>query len=73
MGMSAEDLAELQVFVPCRRNKAKRKSTGFGVPIAHRYIQAHGGTCRFESQEDVGTTVRISLPRTSPNEADCNE
>ncbi len=64
MGMSADNLAELRARVPRRRNKAKRKSTGFGVPIAHRYVEAHGGRVIFESQEDVGTTVRVLLPRT---------
>ena len=64
MGMAAEDLDDLSSSMPRRRNKAKRKSTGFGVPIARRYIEAHGGTLTFESREDVGTTALITLPRT---------
>jgi len=64
MGMSPENLRDLCAFVTERRNKAKVKSTGFGVPIAHRYIEAHGGTLKYESEEDVGTTVLITLPRT---------
>jgi signal transduction histidine kinase len=68
MGMSSENLAELTAMVPHRRNKAKRKSTGFGVPIAHRYIEAHGGSIAFDSKEDVGTTVTIKLPKVAGEE-----
>jgi len=68
MGISREDLDELRTLVPRRRNKAKPKSTGFGVPITHRYIEAHGGTLDYDSVEDVGTTVRITLPRTTQGE-----
>ncbi|MBN2313673.1 MAG: HAMP domain-containing histidine kinase [Sedimentisphaerales bacterium] len=64
MGMTAEDMDDLSSGLPRRRNKAKRKSTGFGVPLARRYIEAHGGTLIFESDEDVGTTATITLPRT---------
>lgn len=64
MGMAAKDLDDLASGMPRRRNKAKRKSTGFGVPIARRYIEAHGGTLTFSSAEDVGTTATIALPRT---------
>lgn len=66
MGMAAGDLDDLASGMPRRRNKAKRRSTGFGVPIARRYIEAHGGTLVFESTEDIGTTATISLPRTQP-------
>lgn len=64
MGMAAEDLDDLSSGMPRRRNKAKRKSTGFGVPIARRYVEGHGGTLVFESVEDFGTTATITLPRT---------
>lgn len=64
MGIAAGDLDDLQSGMPRRRNKAKRKSTGFGIPIARRYIEAHGGTLTFESCEDMGTTALITLPCT---------
>jgi signal transduction histidine kinase len=66
MGMQAEDLAELRLFVPARRNKAKARSTGFGLPIANRYITAHGGTLTMSSTEGQGTVVTVALPR-QPN------
>jgi signal transduction histidine kinase len=66
MGMQAEDLAELRLFVPARRNKAKARSTGFGLPIDNRYITAHGGTLTINSAEGQGTAVIVTLPR-QPN------
>jgi signal transduction histidine kinase len=63
MGMSEDDLRELRAMVPVRRNKAKRKSTGFGLPIANRYVAAHGGALSIESKEDDGTCVIVTLPR----------
>ena len=49
MGMASEHLTILDSGMPRRRNKAKRKSTGFGVPIARRYIEAHSGTLTFRA------------------------
>lgn len=62
-GMVAEDLTELRALVPVRRNKAKIRSTGFGLPIANRYVAAHGGTLTIDSNRDQGTVVTITLPR----------
>ena len=63
MGMATEHLTILDSGMPRRRNKAKRKSTGFGVPIARRYIEAHSGTLTFASSEDAGTTALITFKR----------
>ena len=63
IGMSEDDLRELRPMVPVRRNKAKRKSTGFGLPIANRYVAAHGGALTIGSKEDEGTCVVVTLPR----------
>ncbi|MBS3735501.1 MAG: HAMP domain-containing histidine kinase [Phycisphaerae bacterium] len=66
VGMTAEQVEDLAAALPRRRNKAKRRSTGYGVPIARRYVEAHGGTLTFESRPDEGTVARIALPRTPP-------
>ena len=63
MGMASEHLTVLDSGMPRRRNKAKRKSTGFGVPIARRYIEAHAGTLTYASSEDSGTTALITFKR----------
>lgn len=62
IGMSQEEKSGWSAFVPGRRNKSKRLSTGYGLPIAVRNLAAHGGTLTLESTENVGTTVTIRLP-----------
>lgn len=61
IGINAEDLRELRAFVPGRTTK-KGRGTGFGLPIAQRYVAAHGGSISLESVENVMTTVTIVLP-----------
>ncbi len=73
LGMSPDELAEITKFRPGRRNHRKRHSTGYGLSIAVRNLAAHDGTIAIESQEDVGTTVTITLPLTSPDEDDSHE
>jgi signal transduction histidine kinase len=62
MGMSKEEKSRLYLFVPGRRNKSKRHSTGYGLPVAMKYLGAHGGSLIVDSHEDKGTTVTIRLP-----------
>ena len=61
MGLSPEELADVRRFVPGGTSK-KRYGTGFGLAIAKRKIDDHGGGLAIDSQEDVGTTVTITLP-----------
>lgn len=65
MGMSAEDLAAVQRFVPGGTSK-KSYGTGFGLPIARRRVLDHGGSLGIASEEDRGTTVTIVLPTEAP-------
>jgi len=60
-GMSARDLEKLLEFVPGNTSK-KHLGTGYGLPIAKRYIEAHGGKLTMMSEEDKGTTVVVLLP-----------
>jgi len=64
-GMSDEEARGPLLFTPGRRNKSKRNSTGYGLPIAARNFAAHGGSLALESREDEGTTVTLTLPLTS--------
>ncbi|MCC6910337.1 MAG: HAMP domain-containing histidine kinase, partial [Phycisphaerales bacterium] len=41
-GLDARDLADLREFVPGRTSR-KNRGTGYGLPIARRYVAAHGG------------------------------
>jgi signal transduction histidine kinase len=37
-------------------------STGFGLPLAKRLIELHGGTATIESNEEFGTVVTLRFP-----------
>ncbi|MEA3211700.1 MAG: hypothetical protein QOE70_4757 [Chthoniobacter sp.] len=60
-GMSARDLEKLLEFVPGNTSK-KHLGTGYGVPIAKKYIEVHGGKLSVTSAENKGTTVVVLLP-----------
>ena len=61
MGLTAEELDEVRRFVPGKTSK-KSHGTGFGLPIAWRKIQDHGGSLSIDSRPDAGTTVTIAVP-----------
>ena len=60
-GMSKETLKNL--FNPDFTTKAD--GTGLGMPIVRRIITVHDGEIDVKSQEDVGTTVRITFKNSS--------
>lgn len=60
-GMSKETLKNL--FNPDFTTKAD--GTGLGMPIVRRIITVHDGEIDVKSQENVGTTVRISFKNSS--------
>jgi signal transduction histidine kinase len=61
-GMSSEEARGPLLFTPGRRNKTKKQSTGYGLPIAARNFTVHGGTLALESRENEGTMVTMTLP-----------
>ena len=61
IGFSAEDLRLIRQFIP-GQTTLKHDGTGFGLPTAKRYIEAHGGSLEIDSQEGVGTRVSLRLP-----------
>ncbi|XJZ27008.1 EAL domain-containing protein [Bacillota bacterium Lsc_1132] len=44
----------------------KEKGTGLGLMVSFRIIKEHKGTMKFNSKENIGTTVEVRLPF-SPN------
>ncbi|WP_051434410.1 sensor histidine kinase [Desulfonatronum lacustre] len=63
-GISPEDQAKLfQPFAKASaRPTAGERSTGLGLSIVKRIVQAHGGEVRLESVVGQGTTLRVRLP-----------
>jgi len=61
MGIPPDELRAVLRFVPGNTSK-KATGTGFGLPIARRMIQRHGGSFAIESNEGVGTQVTITIP-----------
>ena len=60
-GMSAEVLA--RAFEPFYTTKEVGKGTGLGLSQVYGFAKQSGGTARIEIRKDVGTTVRIYIPR----------
>lgn len=61
LGIKKEYLS--RIFDPFFTTKEVGRGTGLGLPITQRIIQEHGGTIEVESQEGMGTTVILRLPR----------
>src|SRR5262249_38667312 len=59
-GMSPEVLS--QAFDPFFTTKEVGQGTGLGLPVAFGIIHGHQGYLTIQSQECVGTLVRIYLP-----------
>ncbi len=65
-GVEPEVLRELATFIPSGPNKSKRSSSGWGLPLVHKYITAHGGSVAIDSEMRRGTTVVVALPMRDP-------
>lgn len=66
IGIAKEDMDKLaQPFTQIERNKTQRfhEGTGIGLSITRNLIEMHGGRLEFDSEEGVGTTATIILPR----------
>ena len=59
-GMSNETMAN--IFVPYYTTKSEANGTGLGMPIVGRIVAEHGAKIDFQSEQDIGTTVRVHFP-----------
>lgn len=66
-GIAADDIARL--FDPFFTTKPVGEGTGLGLAISHGIITGHGGRIEVESRIHEGTTFRILLPQTEPEDA----
>ncbi|MGB3541831.1 sensor histidine kinase, partial [Rubrivirga sp.] len=61
VGMSAEVAA--RAFEPFFTTKPTGSGTGLGLSLAYEIVtEGHGGRMDLDSQEGVGTTVRLTIP-----------
>jgi signal transduction histidine kinase len=51
-----------KVFAKGEGDADREESTGLGLSIVKRFVEAHGGEVHAESEEGRGTTIRFSLP-----------
>jgi len=54
-----------KVFDPFFTTRAE--GSGLGLSIVHNIVVSHGGSVRIESEEGVGTRVKIRIPRAQKN------
>ena len=60
IGISKTDLPK--IIEPFFTTKDPGQGTGLGLSITYSIIKDHNGTLEFESEQNIGTTVRIKLP-----------
>jgi len=64
IGIRSEDLAKVfnRFYRVDQARSRENGGTGLGLSIAQRLIKKYNGTILIESQEGVGTTVKMALP-----------
>jgi signal transduction histidine kinase len=72
LGISPEEQPRLfeRFFRSSRATENAIPGTGLGLTITKAIVERHGGSISLESNEDVGTTVRVELPTKAPGRAD---
>jgi PAS domain S-box-containing protein len=67
IGIPKEDMKHMFERFFRARNATHIKGTGLGLNIVKRYLEVIGGTLEMESEEQVGSTFTVSVPRNMTN------
>jgi len=67
IGMDKETLEH--VFEPFFSTKPKDKGTGLGMAMVYGFVKRYHGHIKIYSELDIGTTIRLYLPRSNASEA----
>ncbi len=62
IGMSKEFLKHIYEPFEVENTNFTNVSTGLGMSITKKYVDLMGGTIDIQSEKNVGTTVRVSIP-----------
>ncbi len=62
-GMDKQTLEH--IFEPFFTTKSEDKGTGLGLAMVYGFVNRIGGSIRFYSETNIGTTIRMYLPRST--------
>ena len=63
-GQGMSETVKARAFEPFFSTKGVGKGTGLGLSMAHGFVNQSGGHIDIDSEEGLGTTIHILLPRT---------
>jgi len=69
-GSGMDKKTQDHVFEPFYTTKPKDKGTGLGMSMVYGFIKRFNGFIKIYSEVNVGTTLRLYLPRAAATEAD---
>ncbi|MCL6432635.1 MAG: response regulator [Leptolyngbyaceae cyanobacterium HOT.MB2.61] len=65
-GLTTEQIASLGAYMQFERKFYEQQGSGLGFAIAKRLVELHRGSLTIESTPGVQTTVKITLPSSTP-------
>jgi len=73
IGCGMSEAVKARVFEPFFTTKPIGKGSGLGLPQVYGFATQSGGGVAIDTEEGIGTTVTVYLPRAEPLAADADE